>query len=54
MLYLYLYLSTTTSRIVFAQGGLKPSQPLKQSITWKYRQLAENQYTADIKKVSVL
>ena len=33
------------------QGGQRPPQPLKQSITWKYRQLAENQYTADIRKV---
>ena len=36
------------------QGGQRPTQPLKQSITWKYRQLAENQYTADIKKVCII
>jgi len=36
------------------QGGQRPPQPLKQSITWKYRQLAENQYTADIRKVDLL
>ena len=35
------------------QGGQRPPQPLKQSITWKYRQLAENQYTADIRKVGL-
>jgi len=36
-----------------AQGapGQRPA-PLKQSITWKYRQLAENQYTADIRSRS--
>ena len=39
-------------------GGPKPSQTtpgkLKQSITWKYRQLPENQYTADIRKSEIL
>lgn len=30
-----------------------PAPKLKQSITWKYKQLPENQYTADIKKADI-
>lgn len=43
---------SVSSRSTPAAVAARPA--MKQSITWKYRQLAENQYTADIKKPDLL
>ena len=45
------HLSVSTTR---SPSKVSSTPKLKQSITWKYKQLPENQYTADIKKADLL
>ena len=45
---------TVTAKSSPAHKPLQPRPKMQQSITWKYRPLGENQYTADIRKAEML